>query len=52
MKKWLLASLLVLVIGALAACGGKDKSEGSVEGLLSDGKLVVGVTAGPHEQIR
>ena len=51
MKKWLLASLLVLVLGALAACGNKEKSGGSEEGLLSDGKLVVGVTAGPHEEI-
>ena len=51
MKKWLLASVLVLVIGVLAACGGKEKSEDSGEGLLSDGKLVVGVTAGPHEEI-
>lgn len=51
MKKWLLASLLVLVLGALAACGGKEKSVASEEGLLSDGKLVVGVTAGPHEEI-
>jgi D-methionine transport system substrate-binding protein len=51
MKKWLLASLFVLVLGALAACGSKDKSGGSEENLLSDDKLVVGVTAGPHEQI-
>lgn len=50
MKKWLVASLLVLVIGVLAACGGDDKSDGE-EGLLSDGKLTVGVTAGPHEEI-
>ena len=51
MKKWLLASVLVLMIGVLAACGGNEKSEDSVEGLLSDDKLVVGVTAGPHEEI-
>lgn len=51
MKKWLLASLLVLTIGVLAACGGKDKSDDAGEGLLSDGKLTVGVTAGPHEEI-
>ncbi|MDS9472598.1 MetQ/NlpA family ABC transporter substrate-binding protein [Sporosarcina pasteurii] len=51
MKKWLLASVLVLVIGVLAACGGKEKSGDAGEGLLSDGKLVVGVTAGPHEEI-
>lgn len=51
MKKWLLASLLVLVVGALAACGNEKKSDGSEEGLLSDGKLTVGVTAGPHEEI-
>lgn len=50
MRKWLIASLLVLVIGTLAACGGNDESEGG-EGLLSDGKLTVGVTAGPHEEI-
>ncbi|MEH7224025.1 MetQ/NlpA family ABC transporter substrate-binding protein [Bacillus sp. JJ1566] len=55
MKKWLLASLLVLVISVLAACGGSSESSGSkdekAEGLYSDEKLVIGVTAGPHEQI-
>lgn len=51
MRKWLLASVLVLVIGVLAACGGKEESGDGGEGLLSDGKLVVGVTAGPHEEI-
>ncbi|WP_221567130.1 MetQ/NlpA family ABC transporter substrate-binding protein [Alkalihalobacillus sp. TS-13] len=55
MKKWLLASLFVLVTSALAACGGSSETSGSkeekAEGLYSDEKLVVGVTAGPHEQI-
>ncbi|VEF46274.1 putative ABC transporter, substrate-binding protein [Bacillus freudenreichii] len=54
MKKWLLSSLIVLAIAALAACGGKDEAankDEKAEGLLSDGKLTVGVTAGPHEQI-
>lgn len=50
MKKWLLASVFVLVLGVLAACGGSEgKSEGG--SALSDEKLVVGVTAGPHEEI-
>lgn len=55
MKKWILSSLFILVIAALAACGGgKDESAdkgGKAEGLLSDGKLTVGVTAGEHEEI-
>lgn len=53
MKKWLLSSLIILVIAALAACGGGSKEEAGdkAEGLLSDGKLTVGVTAGPHEQV-
>ena len=57
MKKWLLSSLFILVIAALAACGGGSKEEASgdknekAEGLLSDSKLTVGVTAGPHEQV-
>lgn len=53
MKKWILSILLVVVLAALAACGSDSASskQEKAEGLLSDGKLVVGVTAGPHEQI-
>ncbi|KAB2330764.1 MetQ/NlpA family ABC transporter substrate-binding protein [Cytobacillus depressus] len=54
MKKWLLASAAVLLISILSACGRNDSSVSKTEeekGLLSDGKLVVGVTAGPHEKI-
>lgn len=52
MKKWLLASVLVLVLSVLAACGGSEgKSESKGDGALSDEKLVIGVTAGPHEEI-
>lgn len=53
MKKWLLSISVLLLISILAACGGSDSSgsKEEAEGLLSDGKLVVGVTAGPHEQI-
>ncbi|WP_077620060.1 MetQ/NlpA family ABC transporter substrate-binding protein [Bacillus sinesaloumensis] len=53
MKKWLLSISVLLLISILAACGGSDSSGSKEEadGLLSDGKLVVGVTAGPHEQI-
>jgi D-methionine transport system substrate-binding protein len=52
-KKWILSILLVVVLAALAACGSDSASskQEKEEGLLSDGKLVVGVTAGPHEQI-
>jgi len=53
MKKWILTSAVVLLISILAACGNdsnESKSE-NAEGLLSDGKLLIGVTAGPHEQI-
>ncbi|WP_374722547.1 MetQ/NlpA family ABC transporter substrate-binding protein [Peribacillus tepidiphilus] len=53
MKKWILSILLVVVLASLAACGSDSASskQEKEEGLLSDGKLVVGVTAGPHEQI-
>lgn len=51
MKKWLFTGLLILVLTVLAACGGKEKAEEANEGLLSDGVLTVGVTAGPHEEI-
>lgn len=46
MKKTILVVLSVLLLGVLAACG--DKTTG---GALSDDKLVIGVTGGPHEQI-
>ncbi|MFS0647241.1 MetQ/NlpA family ABC transporter substrate-binding protein [Siminovitchia sp. 179-K 8D1 HS] len=59
MKKWLVSSLFVLLIAALAACGGGGKEEAGdkgdkgekAEGLLADGKLTVGVSAGEHEEI-
>jgi D-methionine transport system substrate-binding protein len=52
MKKILLASAVLLLISILSACGSSDSSATKqAEGLLSDDKLVVGVTAGPHEQI-
>src|SRR5690625_5958104 len=35
-----------LIVSLLAACGGNDDGEA-----LSEDKLVVGVTAGPHEEI-
>lgn len=48
----LIAGLLTTVaIGAiLAGCSG-NKADSAEEGLLSDGVLTVGVTAGPHEDI-
>ncbi|MFD1705202.1 MetQ/NlpA family ABC transporter substrate-binding protein [Siminovitchia sediminis] len=53
MKKWLLACSLFLGLSVLAACGGNsdDSAENETKGLLSDGKLTVGVTAGEHEEI-
>lgn len=48
MKKRLLVGFFALFTVILAACGGEEES---AEGLLSDGKLTVGVTAGPHEEI-
>ena len=51
MKKSLIISLFIIIAAVLTACGGDESSSGEEDGLLSDGKLVVGVTAGPHEQI-
>lgn len=60
MRKWLLTSLTVILAFTLAACGGGNDKENTnasgskeeqPEGLLDDGKLTVGATAGPHEQI-
>ncbi|MBM6615250.1 MetQ/NlpA family ABC transporter substrate-binding protein [Desemzia sp. RIT804] len=49
-KKWGL--LTTLAIGAvLSGCGGEKAGSAETEGLLSDGVLTVGVTAGPHEDI-
>jgi D-methionine transport system substrate-binding protein len=52
MKKSLLAISAALLISILTACGSSESSSSEqAEGLLSDDKLVIGVTAGPHEQI-
>ncbi len=52
MKKFGYILSFILLIGILGACGNKDAS-GSDEDhqALSEEKLIVGVTAGPHEQI-
>jgi len=47
MKKIILPALIISIMVLLAACGGSEESAD----LLSDDKLVVGVTAGPHEEI-
>lgn len=48
MKKIAALLSLVLLIGILSACGSKDKETGKA---LSEEKIVVGVTAGPHELV-
>ncbi|WP_163099933.1 MetQ/NlpA family ABC transporter substrate-binding protein [Peribacillus alkalitolerans] len=50
MKKWAILLSLLLLIGVLAGCG-SDKASGDGGKHLNDKKLVIGVTAGPHEQI-
>ncbi|MBM7599267.1 D-methionine transport system substrate-binding protein [Virgibacillus halotolerans] len=50
MKKWFIISLFILVIGTLTACG-NEKSSNESDDLLEDGKLTVGVTSGPHEEL-
>ncbi|PLS18470.1 metal ABC transporter substrate-binding protein [Bacillus sp. M6-12] len=53
MKKFAFILSFILLIGVLAACGSKDTASGSdkKENQLSEEKLVIGVTAGPHEQV-
>ncbi|MET3505691.1 MetQ/NlpA family ABC transporter substrate-binding protein [Halalkalibacter oceani] len=59
MKKFLLSTVTALSLIGLAACGTSGEGDagetdaGGAEGgtALSEEKLVVGVTAGPHEQI-
>lgn len=44
--------LTTVAIGAvLTGCGGQESGSAESEGLLDDGVLTVGVTAGPHEDI-
>ncbi len=44
--------LATAVLGAvLAGCSGEKTTSAETEGLLSDGVLTIGVTAGPHEDI-
>ncbi|WP_108669193.1 MetQ/NlpA family ABC transporter substrate-binding protein [Peribacillus acanthi] len=50
MKKWALLLSLLLLIGVLTGCG-SDEASGDGGKQLNDKKLIIGVTAGPHEQI-
>lgn len=49
MKKTILLLTLSFVLLLLSACGSSEESEESAP--LSEDKLVIGVTAGPHEEI-
>ncbi|MEH7300409.1 MetQ/NlpA family ABC transporter substrate-binding protein [Neobacillus drentensis] len=49
MKKWLLAMVLVLVVGALAACGSSSESKDKAVAKSKDIKL--GATAGPYSDM-
>ncbi|MEH7436832.1 MetQ/NlpA family ABC transporter substrate-binding protein [Neobacillus drentensis] len=49
MKKWFLAMVLVLVVGALAACGSSSESKDKAEAKSKDIKL--GATAGPYSDM-
>lgn len=51
MKKFFTFSLFALMIVALAACGSEESSGKDSADTLSEEKLVVGVTSGPHEEI-
>lgn len=57
MKKALLLMISLLLVATLAACGGttagqsEEQTESEASNTLSEDKLVIGVTAGPHEQI-
>lgn len=49
MKKWFLAMVLVVVVGALAACGSSSESKDKAEAKSKDIKL--GATAGPYSDM-
>lgn len=50
MKKWAIILSSILLTGFLAGCG-SDSASGDEAEPLSEEKLLIGVTAGPHEQI-
>jgi D-methionine transport system substrate-binding protein len=49
MKKWFLAMVLILVVGALAACGSSSESKDKAEAKSKNIKL--GATAGPYSDM-
>jgi D-methionine transport system substrate-binding protein len=51
MKKFAFILSLILLFGVLAACGSKEEASGDGGPKLNSKKLVIGVTAGPHEEI-
>jgi D-methionine transport system substrate-binding protein len=54
MKKWLTAIIFVLVVGALAACGGTDSKESSSEKASAKEEtkeIKIGATAGPYSDM-
>ncbi|MGX9133058.1 MetQ/NlpA family ABC transporter substrate-binding protein [Rummeliibacillus sp. JY-2-4R] len=51
MKKFSFALILLLLVAIVSACGNSEKTEDSKTAALNTKKLVIGVTAGPHEEI-
>lgn len=51
MKKLSFAFILLLLVAVVSACGSSEKSEDGKSATLNTKKLVIGVTAGPHEEI-
>ncbi|QKG83968.1 MetQ/NlpA family ABC transporter substrate-binding protein [Kroppenstedtia pulmonis] len=51
MKKWRLLAALSVFVLVLSGCSGKEKDTAGKKQPLPDDKLVIGVTAGPHEEI-
>jgi D-methionine transport system substrate-binding protein len=53
MKKWFLAIILLLAVGALAACGGSDSKDQSSEGATGEEskEIKLGATAGPYSDM-